>query len=57
MDKDYGYMCSVTLTLGQGYDTPFQESWITFNILTKSNMTVVSYGLDKDYGYKCMGRV
>ena len=42
------------MTLGQGYDTPMGRGQQLFEILSKSNMTLVSYILcHNDYGYVC----
>ena len=56
--KNYGYMCSETLTLNiWPWVKVMTNPWIIDNnwqcVLSKSNITVGSYGPDKDYGYVC----
>ena len=50
-EKDYGYVCSVTLTLEmiliQGHDIPLGHGHQVLGILSKSNMTLGSYVPDK----------
>ena len=41
-DKDFGFVCTVTLTLGQGHVMWYQLC----EILSRSNLTVRSYGQD-----------
>ena len=47
-DLDLGGM-----TLGQSYDTPFGHGQQLWEILSRSNMVVKSYGPDTDFGYVC----
>ena len=57
-DMDFGYVCSVTLTLGgmtlgQGHDTPLGNGQQLCDILSRSNMAVKSYGRTRIYWYVC----
>ena len=52
-DTDYWYVCTVTLTLGQGHDRPLGNGQKLREILARSNLAVRSYGPDTDFGYVC----
>ena len=41
------------VTLGQGHDTPLGPGQQLFEILSRSNLAVRSYGPDMDLGYVC----
>ena len=41
------------MTLGQGHCTPLGHGQQLCKILSKSNITVVSYDPEKEYGYMC----
>ena len=41
------------MNLGQGQDTPLDHGQQLFEILSKSNIAVVSYDPDKYHGYEC----
>ena len=41
------------ITLGQGHDTPWNRSQQLCLILCRSNLTVTSYGPNKDFSYVC----
>ena len=47
-DLDVGHM-----TLGQGHGTPLIHRQQLCEMLSRSNMAVRNYGLDKDFGYVC----
>ena len=56
-DTDFGYVCTVTLTLemssGQGHATPLSQGHQLWETLSRSNMAVTSYGQERDFGYEC----
>ena len=45
---DFGYVCTVTLTLGVGQDTSLDHEHLC-EILSRSNIPVCSYGLDTNF--------
>ena len=47
-DLDHG-----NLTLDQGHDTPLGRVQQVCEILSRSNLAVRSYGIDKDFSYVC----
>ena len=57
-DTQFEYVCKCNLdlgdiTMGQGHDKPFGYGQQLFEILSRSNLGVRSYGLDTDLGYLC----
>ena len=52
-DKDFWYMCTVTLNLGHGHDTSLGHGQQLCEILSRSNLPVRSYGLETDFRYMC----
>ena len=40
------------MTVGQGHDTSLGNGKQLSEILFRSNITVISYGMDKDYSYQ-----
>ena len=43
----------ICVTLGQGHDTPLGHGQQLCEILSRSKLTVRSYGSDTDFGYVC----